>query len=120
MIFDFTQTSPKPKSLRECHHVIDRLWEEIKQHQDKYNELSKKLENAEEKLTTNSRNSSKPPSTDIHKKKRERRYPKSRKKSSKKQGAQRGHKGKGRKLMPTEAVDVTVWAFFMGVLIPSR
>jgi len=108
MIFDFTQTSPKPKSLSECHHVIDHLWKEIKQYQDKCDELSKKLENAEEKLTTNSRNSSKPPSTDIHKKKRGRRYPKSRKKSSKKQGAQRGHKGKARKLMPTEAVDDVV------------
>ena len=114
MIFDFTQTSPKPESLDECHQVIDGLWKEIKQYQNKCEDLSKTLENAEEKLKTHSRNSSKPPSSDMHKKKKERRYPKSRKKSTKKQGAQRGHKGKGRKLMPIEDVDGVV------VCLPPR
>lgn len=105
MIFDFTQTSPKPESRDDCHQVIDGLWEAIKQCQNKCDELSKTLENTEEKLKTNSGNSSKPPSSDIHKKKQARRYPKSQKKSPKKQGAQRGHKGKGRMLIPTEDVD---------------
>ena len=108
MIFDFTQPSPKPESLDECHQVIDELWNKIKQLQKKCNQAFKTLENAEEKLQINSRNSSKPPSTDIHKKKKERRYPKSRKKSTKKQGAQHGHQGKGRKLIPTEEVDDVV------------
>ena len=108
MIFDFTQTAPKPESRDECYRVIDGLWNELKQLQEKYDKISKTLENAEEKLETNSRNSSKPPSSDIHKKKQERRYPKSRKKSTKKQGSQLGHEGKGRKLMPTEEVDDVV------------
>ena len=79
MIFDFTQPAPKPESLDKCYQMINDLWEAMKQHQNQYDKLSKTLENAEEKLQTNSRNSSKPPSTDIHKKKQERRYPKSRK-----------------------------------------
>jgi len=108
MIFDFTQPPPKPESLDKCYQVIEDLWETMKQDREKYNNVSKTLENAEEKLKTNSSNSSKPPSTDIHKKKQERRYPKSRKKSTKKQGAQRGHKGSGRKLIPTEDVDDVV------------
>ena len=108
MIFDFTQSFPKPDSLDECYQVIDDLWNEIKQLQNKCNTLSKTLENTEEKLHTNSRNSSKPPSADIHKKKKERRYPTSQKKSTKKQGAQQGHKGKGRKLLPTDDIDRVV------------
>jgi len=108
MIFDFTQPPPNPESLDKCHQVIDALWESMKQLENKCNKFSKRLENAEEKLQTNSRNSSKPPSTDIHKKKKERRYPKSHKKSTKKQGAQLAHKGKGRKLIPTEEVDDVV------------
>ena len=105
MILDFTQPPPKPESLDTCYQVIEDLWEIMKQDRKKCNKVSRTLENAEEKLQTNSRNSSKPPSTDFHKKKQKRRYPKSRKKSTKKQGAQRGHKGSGRKLMPIEAVD---------------
>jgi transposase len=108
MIFDFTQPCPKPDTLDECHQVMDDLWNKFKQLQNKYDKIFIALENSEEKLQTNSRNSSKPPSTDIHKKKKERRYPKSRKKSTKKQGAQSGHKGKGRKLIPTEDVDDVV------------
>ena len=108
MIFDFTQTAPKPKSLDECHQVINDLWNGFKELENKYNKQFKILENAEEKLQTNSRNSSKPPSSDIHKKKKERRDPKSWKKSTKKQGAQLGHTGKGRKLIPTEDVDDVV------------
>lgn len=108
MIFDFTQPAPQPNSLDKCYQVINGLWEAMKQGQNDYDKLSQLLENAEEKLQTNSRNSSKPPSADIHKNKQERRYPKSRKKSTKKQGAQPGHKGNGRKLMPTEEVDAVV------------
>ena len=108
MTFDFTQPAPKPESLDKCYQVINDLWEAMKQGQSECAKLSQPLENAEEKLQTNSGNSSKPPSTDTYKKKQERRYPKSRNKSTKKQGAQLGHKGNGRKLMPTEAVDDVV------------
>ena len=108
MTFDFTQPAPKPQSLDKCYQVIDGLWEAMKQSQNECTKLSQLLEHSEEKLQTNSRNSSIPPSADSHKKKQERRYPKSRKKSTKKQGAQAGHKGSGRKLIPTEDVDDVV------------
>lgn len=108
MLFDFTQSPPKPDTLSECHQVINALWQEFKQSRDHYEQTSKALENAEEKLKTTSRNSSKPPSTDIYGKKQDRRYPKSKQKSGRKQGAQPGHKGKGRKLLATEDVDDVV------------
>ncbi len=67
MIFDFTQPAPKPKSLDKCYQVINDLWEAMKQGRNECDKLSQLLENAEEKLQTNSRNSSKPPSADTHK-----------------------------------------------------
>lgn len=110
MMFDFTQPPPKPNSLDESHQVIEALWKNIIQNQKTQEGLAKDLENANEKLNTNSQNSSKPPSTDFHaaKKKTRRRYPKSQKKSSLKQGAQLGHKGKARRLLPSDEVDDVV------------
>ena len=52
-----------------------------------------------ERLNLNSNNSSKPPSTNLHKK------PKSKKNSGRQRGAQFGHKGKFRELLPPEQVD---------------
>ena len=110
MIIDFTQYPLKPNSLDACHQVIDELWNEIIRLKGEQNQTSQALENAQEKLNTNSHNSSKPPSQDINasKKKKSRRYPKSRKKTVLKQGAQQGHKGKGRHLLPSEQVDDVV------------
>lgn len=110
MKFDFTQCPPKPKSLDECHQVIEVLWKEISHLKDIQNNTNQALENATEKLNTNSQNSSKPPSADPYaaKKKKQRRYPKSKKKTTRKQGAQLGHKGNGRHLLPTEQVDDVV------------
>ena len=108
MKFDFTQPAPKPESLDECHQVISDLWKYARESEEKQNKLSKALEHAQEKLNINSSNSSKPPSTDIYGKKKKRRYPKSTTKSKRKQGAQLGHKGKGRKLLPTNEVDGVV------------
>ena len=64
-----------------------------------------KAENADlkEKLSTNSKNSSKPPSTDFIKPKK---YNKIiHKKSNKNQGAQPGHKGINRQFEPAENVN---------------
>ncbi|MFI3136708.1 MAG: IS66 family transposase [Methylococcaceae bacterium] len=100
MIFDFTTPAPKPHDLESAYLLIAALWISCA-------ELAAKLTAQEEKLNTNPTNSSLPPSTDIfgkHKKK-----PKIHKrKSGLKQGAQVGHVGKGRKLMPNEDVDATI------------
>lgn len=56
-----------------------------------------------EKLATDSKNSSKPPSTDFKKSNKKKKVTK--KRSSKKQGAQPGHKGVNRQLEPVENVN---------------
>ncbi len=64
------------------------------------NELKEKVRNLEEKLNTNSSNSSKPSSQDPYRK------PKRQKPSGKSQGAQPGHKGHTRELASADQVDV--------------
>lgn len=59
------------------------------------------IEELKEKLNTNSKNSSNPPSMERFKKKKL----KKKAKSKRKQGAQPGHKGVARELLPTEIVD---------------
>ena len=66
----------KPDSLEDSHKVID--------------DLSKKIEELEEKLNLDSNNSSKPPSSDKYKKQKKYNY---HKKSDNPIGAQYGHKG---------------------------
>ena len=61
-------------------------------------ELSQRVEMLEEKLHTNSHNSSQPPSTDPH------RPPAPKPPTGRKRGAQPGHPGKARSLLPPEAV----------------
>jgi transposase len=64
------------------------------------NAQQKEIELLKEKLNTNSRNSSKPPSSEPFKK-----MAKKKKKSKRKQGGQAGHKGVSRALLPPEEVD---------------
>jgi transposase len=64
------------------------------------NAQQKEIEILKEKLNTNSRNSSKPPSSEPFKK-----TAKIKKKSKRKQGGQAGHKGVSRALLPLEEVD---------------
>ena len=100
MIFDFTTPAPKPHDLESANMLIAALWIRCA-------ELTVKLTAQEEKLNTNPTNSSLPPSTDIfgqHKKKTKLH----KLKSGLKQGAQVGHVGKGRKLVPNEDVDDTI------------
>ena len=100
MIFDFTTSAPKPLDLESALQLISELWINGAV-------LTAKLTALEEKLNTNPTNSSLPPSTDVfgkHKKK----IKLHKRKSGLKQGAQVGHVGKGRKLLPNEDVNETV------------
>lgn len=67
--------------------------------------LSKKIVDLKEKLSINSQNSSKPPSSDFKKSKKKKSL---KKKSDKKQGAQKGHKGSYRGFADTKAVHSTI------------
>jgi len=91
--------------------VVVALWQEnqvLKQQvaslQQQVNALQAEVEKLREQVNKNSRNSSKPPSSDPPQK---RRYPKP-EPSGRKKGAQPGHVGKGRKLKPPEQVSRVV------------
>ena len=94
MIFDFTTSAPKPHDLETALQLIAELWINGAK-------LTAELTALKEKLNTNPTNSSLPPSTDVfgkHKKK----IKLHKRKSGLKQGAQVGHVGKGRKILPNE------------------
>lgn len=80
--------------LKEALEEIQNLRTEIKTLKDKVKEL-------EDKLNTNSSNSSKPPSQDVF------RPTRNKKSTGKHRGAQPGHKGHSRKLIPPEKVQIT-------------
>lgn len=124
MKMDFTQPPPKAKTLKEAQQIIDALWcfcrelsirvedqqRQIEDQQrlieDQRNQIQaqkKEIELLKEKLNTNSKNSSKPPSSDRFKK-----AAKKKKKSKRKQGGQPGHKGAFRELLPESEVDHVV------------
>lgn len=69
-------------------------------------QLTGRVERLERELAKNSRNSSRPPASDPPGKKGKPARPKGR--SGKEQGAQPGHEGKGRELLPSWAVDEVV------------
>ena len=68
-------------------------------------QLTARVERLERELAKNSRNSSRPPSSDPP---RTSRPARSKGRSGKQQGAQPGHEGKGRELLPSWAVDEVV------------
>jgi transposase len=90
-------------------------------------QLTARVERLERELAKNSRNSSRPPSSDPPGKSPSRRE---KGRSPRSQGAQPGHEGKGRELLPTVAVDEVVehWpracgcghVFCEGELVPVR
>ena len=80
-------------------HIKEALLEN-QQLKVEINELKKKVRDLEEKLNTNSSNSSKPSSQDPYRK------PKRKKNSGKPQGAQFGHKGHARKMIPLDQVSM--------------
>jgi transposase len=79
---------------------VKELFLENQQLKVEINELKEKVRILEEKLNTNSSNSSKPSSQDPYRK------PKRQKPSGKSQGAQLGHKGYKRQIAPADQVDV--------------
>jgi transposase len=117
MKMDFTQPPPKAKTLKEAQQIIDALWvfcrelsirvdeqeKQIKAQQKQIEAQKKEIESLKEKLNTNPKNSSKPPSSDYFKK-----AIKKKKKSKRKQGGQPGHKGVSRELLPESEVDHVV------------
>jgi transposase len=111
MKMDFTQPPPKPKTLKEAQEIINALWcfcaelsKRVDEQQKTIKAQLKRIELLEENLKTNSKNSSLPPSMDIRKNKKSEK-PKKNNKKKRKQGAQPGHKGIHRSLLPESEVD---------------
>ena len=114
MEIDLTKSAPQVQTLEEAQALINALWSVLrkqgKQIEEqarriegqarRIEEQARRIEELEEKLNTNSRNSSKPPSTDQGKGK----APKPPASSGKKAGGQPGHAGKGRALLAPEHV----------------
>jgi transposase len=91
--------------------MVIALWQEnqaLKQQvaamEEQMTSLQAEVERLREQVNKNSRNSSKPPSSDLP---QERKYAK-REKSGRQRGGQKGHPGKGRRLKPPEQVNRVV------------
>ena len=109
MEFDFSKPAPNARSLNEAQQFIHALWNNAIEFQTIQQTLASKVADLEERLKTNSSNSSLSPSSDLFtKKKTKKKYHGPGKNKRLKQGAQPGHKGTGRKLLPPEEVDETV------------
>jgi uncharacterized coiled-coil protein SlyX len=65
MKLDFSKPAPQAQTLEETQQIINALWAIVA-------ELQAKVADLEEKLNTNSKNSSKPPSIDSFKAKKKR------------------------------------------------
>jgi transposase len=112
MNIDLSQPPPQARTLAEAQALIDELWlllralvvrnEELTQLLHKQarivEEQARRIDALEEKLRTNSRNSSTPPAADSH------RPPAKKPSSGRKPGAQPGHPGRARTLLPSEHV----------------
>ena len=85
-----------PKSDQQ---LIQEMQKELNALRVQNEALQKLVKDLEEKLKTNSRNSSKSPSQDPYRSRKGKKKP-----SGKKQGAQKGHKGQARNTVPSEAV----------------
>jgi transposase len=105
MQIDLSQPAPRVRTLEEAQTLIDALWaltqtqaRRIEEQTRQINALHQRVALLEERLRTNSRNSSAPPSTDLP------RPPAKKPSTGKKRGAQPGHAGKARTLLPPEQV----------------
>lgn len=112
MNIDLSQPAPRVRTLEEAQALIDALWalaqtqarrleeqaRQIEQQARQIDVLNQRIAALEERLGTNSRNSSAPPSTDPH------RRPSKQLSTGKKRGAQPGHPGKARTLLPSDQV----------------
>ena len=70
MKLDFNQPVPQPKTLEEAQQVINALWNRSSDFKKNELTLLSKITHLEEKLNTNSTNSSKSPSSDLFKTKK--------------------------------------------------
>jgi len=97
--------APQITNLKEAQTLIDQLWEVVRVQSktidsltQQVNNLTAEVKTLKEKLSKNSKNSSKPPSSDGYSKP----APKSlRKKTGKPSGGQRGHKGQTLRMVDT-------------------
>ena len=92
-----TEEPPLPQTVQACHTVIRESW-------DLLHEMRQRLLVLEEQVQLNSRTSSKPPSSDGP----GRGARPSKPKSGRKVGAQPGHKGSFRAMLPSDQVDQQV------------
>jgi hypothetical protein len=63
MRIDLSQPAPRVKTLEEAQALIEVLWSLLREQQAQIEDQARRIEALEEKLCTNSRNSSKPPSS---------------------------------------------------------
>lgn len=87
-------------AVEEMQQIVPQLQQQIEQQQKQIEQQQQRINQLEEQIGKNSRNSSKPPSSDPPNVKK----PPPKEKGKQKQGAQPGHKGHGRKLKPPEEV----------------
>lgn len=105
MDIDLSQPAPRVRTLEEAQTLIDALWalaqaqaHTIREQTRQIESLNQRIAKLEERLATNSRNSSTPPSADPHR-------PLAKKSpSGKKHGTQPGHAGKARTLLRPDQV----------------
>jgi uncharacterized coiled-coil protein SlyX len=90
MDFDFSGPPPQAKTLEEAQSIIDALWMICRQMRQQINQLEDRVKTLEERLNQNSRNSSRPPSSDGLQKPNPKNL---RGKSGKNRGGQFGHNG---------------------------
>lgn len=103
MKLDFSRPAPRVRTLEEAQALIDALWSLVRAQAKEIAELKQRIEELEEKLNVNSRNSSRPPSADPNKGK----PAKPRAGSGRRPGGQPGHAGASRTLLPPEQVTHT-------------
>lgn len=87
------------KTIAKLRHANERLHQENAELLRQLAEVKKRCAELEEKLNTNSSNSSKPPSQDPYRRRKSKRKP-----SSRKRGAQPGHQAHHRELVPPDKV----------------
>lgn len=95
-----------PATLEEAAQLIAALFGQVQELLQQNGALRERVQELEERLKTNSNNSSKPPSTDSIWSKPKPGKPGS--KERRKRGGQPGHPGKRRELLPPDKVDQTI------------
>ncbi len=92
---------PKPETLGQCHRVIEELTNQNEELRQRLATQEEKMASLQEQMKLNSRNSSKPPSSDGP----GRPNRAQRRASTRKRGAQKGHTGTFRALLPETEVN---------------